>query len=333
MYKTNGILKVFILIFLLGFFACKKQNETVGGGNNNNGSTNQPIVSTVTPSATNPQIISYNNPHYISLDTTAAPKNKLFIFLPGTSGFPSVYTLIVKKAASIGYHSIGLMYPNGSEIYIASGSNPDNTSFGRCRQEIFDGTDQSSALSINTDNSIKGRLTKLLEYLKSQNPNQNWGQYLINGQVDWSKIVIAGHSQGGGHALYISKKVSVHKAIAFASIDWNAFLGESASWIFDSGATPVSKLYSFNSINDQIFSYANVVTQLNDLGLPGSAVSIDNSSAPYQNSHRLITSTTPAISILVPDHNLICLDQYIPKTTSGAVMPTIDNAWIYLLNN
>lgn len=328
-----SIQKVFLFLFIFAMFSCKKQNETGEGAANNNGAANQLIASTVTPSATNPQIASYNNPHYVYLDTRVVPKNKLFVFLPGTSGFPSVYTLIAKKAANLGYHSIGLMYPNGSEIYIASGSNPDNTSFGRCRQEIFEGTDQSAALSINPDNSIKGRLTKLLEYLKSQNPNQNWGQYLINGQVDWSKIIIAGHSQGGGHALYISKKVSVHKAIAFASIDWNAFLGESASWISETGATPVSKIYSFNSVNDQIFSYANVVTQLNDLGLPGSPVSIDNNNSPYQNSHRLITSATPAISILVPDHNLICLDQYIPKTPSGLVIPSIDNAWTYLLNN
>ncbi len=325
--------KFSLLIFILVFISCKKQNETGGGAANNNGTANQLIASTVTPSATNPQIASYNNPHYVYLDTRVSPKNKLFIFLPGTSGFPSVYTLIAKKAASLGYHSIGLMYPNGSEIYVASGSNSDNTSFGRCRQEIFDGSDQSAALNINPDNSIKGRLTKLLEYLRSQNPNQNWGQYLINGQVDWSKIIIAGHSQGGGHALYISKKVSVHKAIAFASIDWNAFLGQSASWIFDTGATPVPKLYSFNSINDQIFSYTNVQTQLNDLGLPGNPVSIDNNPSPYQNSHRLITSATPAISILVPDHNLICLDQYIPKTQNGNVIPSIDSAWTYLLNN
>ena len=325
--------KFSLLIFILVFISCKKENETGGGTANNNGAGNQLIASTVTPSATNPQIASYNNPHYVYLDTRVTPKNILFVFLPGTSGFPSVYTLIAKKAANLGYHSIGLMYPNGSELYIASGTNPDNTSFGRCRQEIFEGSDQSAALNINLDNSIKGRLTKLLEYLRSQNPNQNWGQYLINGQVDWSKIIIAGHSQGGGHALYISKKVSLHKAISFASIDWNAFLGQSASWIFDTGATPVSKLYSFNSINDQIFSYTNVQTQLNDLGLPGNPVSIDNASPPYQNSHRLITSARPAINVLVPDHNLICLDQYIPKTQNGNVIPSIDSAWTYLLNN
>jgi hypothetical protein len=285
------------------------------------------------PSATNSNIVLYNNPHYVYLDTRVTAKNKLFVFLPGTSGFPSVYKLIEKKAAALGYHSIGLMYPNGSEIYTASGANPDNTSFGRCRQEIFDGTDQTLALIVNADNCIRGRLTRLLQYLSAQYPTQNWGQYLLNGQVDWSKVILAGHSQGGGHAFYISKKVSLSKAISFASIDWNTYYNSSAAWIFDAGLTPVSKMYSFISTKDQIFAYANVQTQLNNLGIPGTATSIDNTASPYGSTRRLITSATPALNLLVPDHNITCLDQYVPKTSTGAVARNFDNAWAYLLNN
>lgn len=325
------------ILFLLAFVivSCSKNNDSTGasGTNNNNTSTNQLYEYIINPSATNSNIVLYDNPHYVYVDTRVTAINKLFVFLPGTSGFPSVYTLIAKKAASLGYHAIGLMYPNGSELYIASGSNPDNTSFGRCRQEIFDGTDQSTSINVNSDNCIKGRLTKLLQHLNSKYPTQNWGQYLINGQVDWSKCMVAGHSQGGGHALYISKKVLLSKAISFASIDWNTALGSSASWVFDAGATPVSKLFSINSTKDQVFNYANVQTQLNNLGIPGSPVSIDDVSTPYGNTNRLFTSAIPAITLLFPDHNITCLDQYIPKTASGAVVPAFDNAWTYLLNN
>jgi hypothetical protein len=315
------------LLLLLTFTACRKSTN-----NNTAGIEPQLLKYSVNPSQTNPNITNYTSPHVVYLDTRQTPNNKLFIFLPGTSGFPDVYTRIVAKAASMGYHAIGLMYPNGSEIYVASGTNPDNTSFGRCRQEIFEGSDQSLAISVNQDNCIQGRLTKLLEYLSAQHPEQNWTQFLNNGNINWNKCVLAGHSQGGGHAWFISKKVSVARAVSFASIDWNSWLGRSADWITEAGATPSSKLFSINSPKDQIFDYGNVQTQWNDLQLPGNAASIDSIASPYGQSHRLYTRATPAINLLVPDHNLTCLDPYIPLTPDGKVNPKIDDAWTYLFN-
>lgn len=323
----------FLGLIVCCLFSCSKKNNANSGGNNGTSPTGQLYEYVITPSATNTAITSFDNPHYVYLDTRVTAKNKLFIFLPGTSGFPSVYTLIAKKAAALGYHAVGLMYPNGSELYIASGTNPDNTSFGRCRQEVFDGSDQSMAINVNPDNSIRGRLTKLLQYLSATYPTQNWGQYLVGGQVDWSKCIVAGHSQGGGHAVYISKKVSLSKALCFASMDWNTALSASAAWVMEPGITPVAKIYSIISTNDQVFSYVNVQRQLNDLGIPGTPVSIDNAASPYGNTNRLITSAAPAITVLLPDHNITCLDQYVPKTTQGTVAPSFDSAWTYLINN
>lgn len=324
-----------ICICVILFVACKKTPVNTNNGGNNVDTTQQPLPQlyqyNVLPSSTDPGINAFNNEHYINFDTRAVAKNKLFVFLPGTTGFPSVYKLIVNKAASLGYHAIGLMYPNNSDLYVASATGTDLTQFGKCRQEIFDGSDQTTGVSVDPANCIKNRLYKLLVLLQQQHPTQNWQQFISGNEVNWSKLIIAGHSQGGGHALYISKKVSVERAISFASIDWNNTMSQSASWVFESGSTPISKCYSFNSTRDQIFSYANVVTQLADMGFTGPAVSIDNFTAPYSNSHTLTTSATPAISVLVPDHNITCLDSYIPKTNTGAVISSIDRAWAYLM--
>lgn len=230
---------------------------------------------------------------------------------------PTAYKLIVKKAASLGYHTIGLMYPNGTDIYTAAANSTDNTLFGKCRQEIFDGIEHTSGVSVDQNNCIQNRLLQLLLYLKSHYPTQQWDQFLVNNEIDWSKIIIAGHSQGGGHAFYIAKKVAVAKAIAFSSIDWNSSLGISADWIAQAGATPINKYYSINALKDQIFSYTNVVTQLNDLGLQGPAISIDTNNPPYNNTHTLTTNTTPAFNLLFPDHNITCLDTYVPKDVLG----------------
>lgn len=324
----------FLAILVLG---CKKNSIDDNNGNNNNNNNNnvtpQLYEYPILPSSTNNAITTYNNEHYVYLDTRVTQLNKLFVFLPGTTGTPFFYRLILKKAAALGFHSIGLMYPNNSDIYTAAASSSDNTLFGKCRQEIFDGTDQVSGVSVNVDNCIKNRLIKLIQYLQQNYPTQNWGQFIINGDIDWSKCVIAGHSQGGGHAFYIAKKVSVDRAVSFSSIDWNSSLNRSADWVTMPGETPISKFYSFNGTSDEIFNYANVQTQLNEMSLTGSAISIDNTNPPYSNSHRLITSATPAFGVIFPNHNLTCLDSYVPKNSTGDAAATFQQAWQYLLTN
>ncbi len=293
----------------------------------------QLIEHKVLPSATSIAISSFNNEHYVYLDTRATAKNKLFVFLPGTSGSPAFYTLIVKKAAALGYHSIGLMYPNGSDLYVAAGSNADNTAFEKGRKEIFEGTDQLAAVNVNADNCIKTRLIKLLQYMQAQHPTENWQQFLLGSDVNWSKVVVAGHSQGGGHAFFIAKQVAVDRAISFASIDWNSLFNISASWVSQPGATPVSKFYSVNHPLDEIFNYSNVQTQLNDMNLPGTPVNIGSDVPPYNASHRLVTTALPALLVIFPNHNLACLDQYVPKTVSGDVDPAFVKCWDYLMGN
>ena len=256
------------------------------------------------------------------------------MFLPGTTGSPALYTLILKKAAALGYHSVGLMYPNNSDLYIAAANNADNTAFGKGRKEIFEGTDQIAGVNVNADNCIKTRLIKLLlQYMQAQHPTENWQQFLSGSDVNWSKVIVAGHSQGGGHAFYISKQVTVDRAISFSSIDWNGLLNTSAAWVSQVGATPVSQLYAFNHPLDEIFSYANIQTQLTAMNLTGAPVNIDLVATPYNASHRLISTSTAAVTIFFPNHNITCLDQYVPKTASGDVKAEYVKCWDYLLGN
>lgn len=328
----KAIQPAFILLFSLLFFSCEKQTEVTPATEYHSARRGAFYEYLIPPSATNSSIFLYNNNHYVCVDTRTTLRNKLFIFFPGTGGSPEFYKLIVKKAAALGYHAIGLMYTNGSEIYSWSAANPDNSQFGKCRQEIFDGTNQTLGVLVDGNNCIKGRLLSLLRYLANRYPTLNFQQFINGNDVYWNKCTLAGHSQGGGHAFYIAKRVAVERSIAFASIDWNTYLNRSADWVGAAGATSVSKFYSINSPADEIFNYANVQVQLNDLGLAGAATSIDNNTIPYGGSHRLITTANPAISIVVPNHNLTCLDGYVPKTSSGRVTAAFDNAWTYLIS-
>lgn len=285
----------------------------------------------IAPSVANPAVTTFNSDNYIYLDTRVAAKNKLLVFLPGTASSPVFYTTILKKAASLGYHTIGLMYANNNDIYIYSTGSTDNTRYRLCRMEAFDGIDATPGVSINNDNCVKTRLIKLLQYLQSQHPTQNWQQFLSGTDVSWSKCVVAGHSQGGGLSLFIAKQVVVDRAISFSSLDWNAALSTNADWITMPGATSVTKLYSFNHQSDEVFNYTFVQTQLTAMGLAGPQVNIDGTAPPYNNSHTLNSLATPAISVFGPNHSITCLDQYVPRTTGGEVTPEYQKAWEYLL--
>src|SRR3989442_15159229 len=70
------------------------------------------VLHVVAPQATDPAIDRFLDNHYAWLDTTARTNHKLLVFMPGTGLTPAVYQLVQQEAARVGYHVIGLMYPN-----------------------------------------------------------------------------------------------------------------------------------------------------------------------------------------------------------------------------
>jgi hypothetical protein len=313
-----------VLSLLVVVESCKKGTDLVATG--------QVIEYKISPSSVSSAVNGFDSDHYVYLDTMVAAKNKLFVFLPGTNASPGFYTQILKKAATLGYHSVGLMYANSSDIYVNSALSTNNDAFGLCRQEAFDGIDHSDGVSINGDNCVKNRLFKLLQYLSIKYPRQGWQQYLTATDVDWAKCTVAGHSQGGGLAFYIAKKVAVDRAIAFSSIDWNLKLDKSANWVSAVGATPIGRFYSVNHQHDELFPYTNVKAQLSLMGVQGPELNLDNNSV-FANSHTLSTDATPALFILAPSHNATCVDLYVPRDGNGDVSVEYQRAWGYLLGN
>ena len=53
------------------------------------------------PNDTDPDIDLANENHWIYINGDVAPKNKLYVFLPGTFAFPALYTRVLKTAANL----------------------------------------------------------------------------------------------------------------------------------------------------------------------------------------------------------------------------------------
>lgn len=159
----------------------------------------------------------------------------------------------------------------------------------------------STVGSVTLENSLMFRLVNLLDYLQHETRRQtafapltpvpgrsHWSQFLISSSTspyftdtrdsdgngteetpvrryypDWSKIIIAGHAQGAGHAAFIGLQIPVMRVAVFSSpndhvpalgvraglVEYSEPPGfgpcRSASWLVASSATPLTRYFGF----------------------------------------------------------------------------------------
>lgn len=207
---------------------------------------NNGTVEEIPPSAADPQIKRFDAPNIVAYHTDVKSDAPLLVWFSGTGGTPQTGWLFIKAAADAGYRVIGLMYDNGVSDPQTCGPNPDPACADRFRQKRIFGDDVSKDIDDLPAESVVNRLTKLLHYLDAHHPGRGWAQYLSNGEPNWSRIAVAGHSQGGGVAAYIAKKKLVYRVINLSGAwdrteqgakDW-------ALWITSPSETPMSRWYA-----------------------------------------------------------------------------------------
>lgn len=310
-----------------------------GSGTTVSGSTTQSPVPAVThvvaPSTTDPAIQTYLDPHYaLTPDPSVAAKHRLFVFLPGTGGQPAYQQLVLQTGSAEGYHAIGLMYPDTPSIGSLCDDSTDPDAHWKARAEIVTGQDLSTLVSVGPTECIEHRLTALLSYLDTAYPAEGWGQYLSAGQPDWTRIVIAGHSQGGGHAGVIAKLHPVYRCVCFSSpADWRNPVNQPASWYATPGATSADHIFGFSHQQDEVVTWPLVTANWIALGLGayGAAVNVDTSTPPYAGSHALTSSLAHAVATgayPASFHGATVVDNSTPKLADGS--PAYRPVWIQL---
>jgi pimeloyl-ACP methyl ester carboxylesterase len=257
--------------------------------------------------------------HYIVRNTTTH-LNKLVLFIGGSFSVPANYSLFCTYPASIGFDVISLSYLNNVAAASLENSS-DLLAFDNYREEIAFGTQVSNAVNVNLLNCITVRAVKLIQYLHTTYPSQNWGQYLATANtLDWSKIVVAGHSQGSGHACYLGKKRAVDRVLMFSGPnDYHTYYNAAANWLSQTGITPINKQFALLHQQDEIIPFASQSTNLQALGMNSlyTPTLVDNLSAPYGNSH-LLNLNIPALS------------QHNSSIGANAILP---NVWNYMLTS
>jgi hypothetical protein len=169
-----------------------------------------------------------NNKHYLFRPSSSTDNSMLLVLLGGGDGSAPnpADTSFYKVAATQGYHVLGLTYPAGKPNTCADlevsehrqlkcfGDMLTTTITGTCPatgpHEARDGCDQTN-IEQHPQDSIESRLSKALIFARA-NRSGNWGRYLTDhDKPDWTKIRLAGHSNGASHAAQMG---ILHQAIS-----------------------------------------------------------------------------------------------------------------------
>lgn len=288
---------------------------------------NRLVLYKVPPVLTDPNIDNWLDDNYVAFNQSMAHKNKLFLFLSGSFGKPGQQKLFFREVANLGYLVINLSYPNSWTIANLCQNSENPSCHEKARLAIIYGQENSRELTILTANSIQNRLAKLLLFLAEYNPENGWLNYLDDDMPRWESIIVAGHSQGGGHAAMIAKDNLVARVIMLAApADYSKINENMASWLYSHHVTPSNRYYGFVHVQDPAYLRIAKAWELLGLSDYGDMVNIDEVEIPYGNSHQLLTARLPATEGRF--HGSIFNDAHTPKLNNGN--PQFKKVWQYL---
>jgi hypothetical protein len=288
------------------------------------GDSGAPLVRLIAASATDPAIDDVNGVHHVAIGPDEDRLGRLFIFLPGTGASPQMYTHLIERGATLGYHAIGLSYTNQLAVNVICAGMDASGCHESVRREILLGTDESPLVQVDATNGVFHRLQRLLEHLEGIAPDEGWGTYRDSGAVRWDRVVVSGHSQGAGHAAFIGRLHRVARAVLFSGT-------EPASWTEAADfATPGDAFHGFAHHLEPI--YDPIQRSWDNLGIPGAPTSVDGELPPFGGSQQLHTSTDDCTGDPQSNgfyHNCHCADDWMPFLPDGT--PAFRYVWDHLL--
>jgi hypothetical protein len=265
------------------------------------------------PLALDPTVADSFDTQYAQLDTRTTPVGKLIVFLSGSTNTPADWRDHGRKLAEFGFHVLIPHYDNrwsNENVCAGMGSSCSLDT----RWEALVGEDTSAAVDIARADSAEGRVVKMLEHLTTAHPGGDWGWFLdANGAPRYAEMVIAGISHGAASTGLYAARRAFSRAVMHS--------GSPAGDPNDPKLTPLSEWYAFAHTGDP--AYDAIVNGWASFGLLGDPTSIDGSSAPFGDSHRLITSeasTYPHCSVAVHSSS--------PTDNGGAFL--FEPCWRYL---
>jgi len=291
----------------------------------------------VVPSTTDPRIKTFDTPHFIYVNREIvvdhkkglpADRGQLLLWLTGTGGKASECSAFCKLAANEGYHVISLMYPDEIPATVCR-NDADPKAFEEFRLAIIQGG-ATKHITIDQPESIESRLMHLLLALRTRRPRENWDLFTRDGGIKWESIVVAGQSQGGGHAALIGIRYRVERVICTgAPKDYSKRLKAPAAWYGGESATSKNRFFAFNHRQDPMgCTPEQLLSNLHALKLDlfGDPVDVATEKPPYHHTRILITSY-PRVSITDEKSALEAHTSVISNKNEHRML----SVWLYML--
>lgn len=280
------------------------------------------------------------NPSF-SIRAGGEPRGELVVLFNGTGAGPAALTKLGKNLSAAGFHVIGLRYDSATGTRSAcpdSVAVTDPDCHRAFRSEVVFGAGvvdprgeahDHASLDVTAANSVMNRLIKQVDHLQQRNPLDGWGAFQVSEggvctqphpvhggcELEWDRIVVMGHSQGAGVALYLSQFFPVARvgmlsgpADVFSTPDGKVV----APWIADGvSATAPEDVATVSHVADPAIWDHRAAAEA--LDLPGPEVSTTLFARPYLWSRQLTTALTPACPLLSGQaHNATATDLCAP---------------------
>lgn len=238
------------------------------------------------------------------LDTRVEPRGELVVYLhgagaPETCGSEAMGELL----AGMGFHVFMPCYVSDY------GVNNCGDDIGGCRLQAFEGVDHHPFMDIAASDAIEPRVVRGLEYLQSLHPGGDWQWFLDGENPRWNVIVISGISHGASSSGLIGMVRSVLRVVMLSGP-----LDSGQAWLEGDSTTPIDRFYAFTHTDDG--QHEGHLQSFEVMGLLGEPVNVDETSPPYDDSHRLVTSAASA-----DGHS---------STQAGSTSAQADGQWVFL---
>jgi len=204
----------------------------------------------------------------------------LVLLLNGTSGSPGQMAFdpdlnLFTAAAESGNHVLALAYRSDRAVAEMCGPRPDCYAATRSTQltGVFQTGADASLADIRQDEGVIPRLDGALRALDASRPGAGWSTFIGDAgasaaadRIAWQRIIVSGHSQGGGHAAYLGKLFPVLRVVQFSST-CDAPGGIPAPWTAAASGWATSPVAAFFGLSAPTVFAAGVPTG-GDLNCP-----------------------------------------------------------------
>jgi hypothetical protein len=197
---------------------------------------------------------------------------------------------LFERLSGYGLHAIQVHYANGWFAKLSEQAPPTDDKFlGKIRLEAATGEDHSAAVNIPKPDGMMERAFQFVQWLAKENPEGGWKYFLTEDSqgLRWDRVIVSGSSHGSTTSARFAIHQRVDRVVMFCGPR-----DQLETWQAIPSATPKNRFFGFSHVLDEGWQDDHYCRSWELLGLNqyGPNANVDQSSPPYGNTRRLITT-------------------------------------------